>query len=160
MSHTRLSVTFTAFVLALFPGIPALAAQYASPPDAYSLTDTNSLASPQTETFYRDGDMVATDTVFAPAVSQGVNMPHGAHNRSVYDLKDKRGWSWDPTDTSTPCLSGFGSWGDPFEWMSQMFGDDLSQLHPQDLGTDTVAGLKSRARIRQKSGWTKSTDCS
>lgn len=144
MSHKCLRIAFTAFVLALLPGIPALATQYASPPAAYSLTDTNSLASPQTETFYRNGDMVATDSIFAPAVSRGVNMPHGEHIRAVYDLKNKRGWSWDPTDASTPCLSQFGSWGNPFEWMSQVFGDDIAQLHPRKLGTDTVAGLKSQ----------------
>ncbi|MGH8428377.1 MAG: hypothetical protein ACRES7_10430 [Gammaproteobacteria bacterium] len=144
MLHKRLRIAPVAFVLALFPGIPALAAQYASPPNAYTLTDTNSLASPQTVTYYRDGDMVATDTVTAPAVSPAANLPNGSHVRAVYDLKNKRGWSWDPTDASIPCTSGFGDWGNPFEWMSQIFGDDISQLHPQDLGTDTVAGLKSQ----------------
>ncbi|MGH8274107.1 MAG: hypothetical protein ACRES9_07630 [Gammaproteobacteria bacterium] len=144
MLHKCPRIRSIAFVLAVFPVIPALAAQYASPPNVYSLTDTNSLASPQTVTYYRNGDMVATNTVVAPAVSSGVNMPNGAHIRAVYDLKNKRGWSWDPTKASTPCISQFGSWGNPFQWMSQMFGEDISQLHPKGLGTDTVAGLKSR----------------
>jgi len=124
----------------LLVGAGAAGFQYQAAPSAYSLTDHNSLAAPMTETFYRDGDLVMTDVVWAPLVTAWANMPHGEHIRAIYDLAHKTGWSWDPSDASIPCIRAFGTWGNPFEWISQLFGDDLSQLHPKQLDTEMVAG--------------------
>ncbi len=69
---------------------------------------------------------------------------NGQHIRAVYDLKNRRSWSWDPTNLKIPCTGGFGTWGNPFEWLQQTFGSDLASLKAQQVGSETVAGLPSK----------------
>lgn len=125
---------FLAFPL----GLLMLAA--APQPTAYSLTQHNTLTQVAvTEHIYRDGDRVMLDSVWT----------NGQHIRAVYDLKNRRSWSWDPGNLKIPCTGGFGTWGDPFQWFEQTFGGDLSQLRPKQVGTETVAGLPSKIFLAQ-----------
>jgi hypothetical protein len=139
-----------AFVISAFLcvfGVPNLPAQYAKPPDAYSITYTESLMMPNQQVkIFRDGNQVVTEE-FTPQSGQ---MPHESHTRSLLNLDTHKEWTVDLRDSSIPCgistLGGSpGDWsGNPFEWLSAFFEVDLSKTHPPQVGTDTVAGLKAK----------------
>jgi hypothetical protein len=124
-----------------------LQAQYAKPPDAYSISYTESLMMPNQQVkIYRDGNQVVTEE-FTPQSGQ---MPHPSHTRSLLNLQSHKSWTVDLHDPSIPCgLSTQGGdpgdWsGNPFEWLSGFFNIDLSKEHPPQLGTETVAGRKAQ----------------
>ncbi len=121
----------------------AAAAMYSTPPTAYTLTQTNTMSTPQTVTYYRDGNKVYSDVIVKPVDTKYAHLPHGTHVHTIYLLDEKTGWSWDD-DPGTPCTIGFGTWGNPFEWMSQIFGtSDVASLHAKPAGAETIAGFPS-----------------
>ena len=129
----------------LLLGALNLAAQNAKPPEAYSITYTNSLMMPnQTVKMYRDGNQVVTEET-TPKSGQ---MTQATHTRDYLNLTNHEDWTLDLSDSSVLCGMSTqggnpGDWsGNPFEWYSGMFGDDAPKMH--QTGTDTVAGMKAR----------------
>jgi hypothetical protein len=125
---------------------PALA-QYSKPPDAYSISYTESLMMPNQQVkIYRDGNRVLTEE-FTPKSGP---MPQPTHTAASIDLQTHKEISADLQDSSVPCSVGTlggspaGDWsGNPFEWFSQFFDADISKMSPPKIGTDTVAGMKA-----------------
>jgi hypothetical protein len=117
--------------------VPPLLGQYAKPPDAYSLTEINSMFGPPTTMeISRDGSHVSVDQT---APREGY--PNGFHTRAIYDLQTSKTYSMDLNQSTPACGAGnfSGDWGDPFATSGQM-----AQLAPKDLGTDTVNGLPAK----------------
>jgi hypothetical protein len=126
-------------------GVANLPAQYAKPPDAYSISYTESLMMPNQQVkIFRDGNRVVTEE-FTPKSGE---MPHPSHTRSFLKLDSHKEWTLDLQNPSVPCSVSTqggspGDWsGNPFEWLSGMFGDDASKMH--QVGTETVAGLEAK----------------
>jgi hypothetical protein len=121
-----------------------LQGQTVKPPAAYSIThltwiDVSGTPMQQTVTTSSDGARVMNELVMPP----NAKMPKGTHTRSLYDLRTHTSMDWAVDDPTLPCTPGTfsGDWGgDPFQWLSQMFGDDLTPFHPRPVGTDVVAG--------------------
>jgi hypothetical protein len=124
-----------------------LPAQYAKPPDAYSISYSESLMMPNQQVkIYRYGNRVLTEE-FTPKSGP---MPQPTHTVASINLQTHKEISADLQDSSVPCSVGTlggspaGDWsGNPFEWFSQFFDSDLSKLNPPKVGTDTVAGMKA-----------------
>jgi MucB/RseB N-terminal domain len=128
-------------------GVANLPAQYAKPPDAYSISYTESLMMPNQQVkIFRDGNQVVTEE-FTPQSGQ---MPHPSHTRNFLHLDSHKSWTVDLQNPSVPCSVSTqggspGDWGgNPFEWLSGFFGVDLSKEHPAQLGTRVVAGRKAQ----------------
>lgn len=148
----------TRFFICLSLILPAVAAspvmaQYAKPPDAYSISYTESFMMPNQQVkIYRDGNQVVTEE-FTPRSGQ---MQKPTHTRDYINLETHKQWTLDLQDPSVPCgvstLGGSpGDWsGNPFEWLSGFFDIDPSKMHLPEVGTDTIAGMK--ATIFQMAG--------
>jgi hypothetical protein len=147
MFEQQFRFVFLGSLLFFVFGVPNLPAQYAAPPDAYSISYTESLMMPnQQVTIYRDGNEVITEEL-TPRSGQ---MPHATHTRDFMNLTNHKEWTLDLQDTSVPCGistqgGASGDWsGNPFEWLSGFFGIDLAKMHPPQVGTETVAGRKAQ----------------
>jgi hypothetical protein len=111
-------------------------AQYAPPPQSYTLVQQNSLFGPaSTTTFYRDGSKAALDIV-----------QPGTHVRSVYDLQAQTNITWDASQAAAECGNGTfkGDWGDPFVGSAGIMAD-IDKQHPTPAGTETVNGVPAKA---------------
>lgn len=109
----------------------ALHAQFAKAPDAYSVTQINSMmGAPSTQIIARDGDRVVVE-----------NTTGASHTRAIYELKTGKTFSVDLSQPTSSCGAGHfsGDWGDPFGATAQ-----LAQLKPKDLGTDTLIGQPAK----------------
>ena len=110
-------------------------AQYAPPPQAYTVVQNNTLFGPATTTsFYRNGSKAALDIVHP-----------GTHVRSVIDLQAHTSITWDASQAAAECgNSSFkGDWGDPFVFAAGIM-DDLNKQHPTPAGTETVNGVSTK----------------
>jgi hypothetical protein len=129
LSTRRLSLLSPLLVLFFAP--PALA-QYAPAPTAYTVTEANAMFGPPvTTTTYRDGQVAVVDRP-------------SSHSRSYYDLATGRTYTWSTAEADPQCGSGTfsGDWGDPLQT-----GDlttELAKLHPRDLGTELLNGIRAR----------------
>lgn len=116
---------------------PSLRAQYAKAPDAYTVTEVNSMFGPGvTMEISRDGNRAVVEQS-----SPREGSPHGFHTRAIYDLQAGKNYTMDLSTPAGQCSAGnfSGDWGDPFATSGV-----LAQLHPKDLGADTAAGFPVR----------------
>jgi WSC domain len=154
MFERQFRCLFLSSLSILVLGVANLAAQYAKPPDAYSISYTESLMMPnQSVKIYRDAHQVVTEEM-TPRSGQ---MTQATHTRDYLNLNNHEDWTLDLADSSIPCGmstqggSPTGDWsGNPFEWLSGFFGIDLTKTRPPQVGTDTVAGMK--AKVFQMAG--------
>jgi hypothetical protein len=131
------------FATVVFVGLiaPEVRAQYAAPPDAYSVTETNALFGPTVNMqIYRDGSKVLVDSSH-PALAGG----QPSHIRTLYDLQTHRDFTWDLLNTAVPCGNGTfsGDWGDPFAMSAEM-NADLSKQHLTPVGAATLNGIPTK----------------
>jgi hypothetical protein len=114
---------------------PAVFAQYAPAPTAYTATAANSMMGPTvTMQVSRDGDKAVVDQTFS-----------GGHTHTLYDLTAHQTYSWDPANASAPCGRGTfsGDWGDPFAMSAEM-AKEVNSKHPKELGSETVNGFTTK----------------
>jgi hypothetical protein len=133
----RLVVCFALAVAASAGGV-VVGAQYATPPDVYSITQTNSMfVKNERIQVWRDG----SKAVIELTVPAGVGVPKATHVRTLYDLQAHVEFDWDAVDSSVPCIRGTfsGDWGDPFAQSAEMTADLLKQA--TKVGTETVSGM-------------------
>jgi hypothetical protein len=116
-------------------------AQFAPPPDSYSVTETNAMFGPAvTMEIFRDGSKALVDQSHAA-------LPGGqpSHLRTLYDLAAHRSFTWDLLNSAVPCgASSFsGDWGDPFA-MSAELNADMSKQQARPAGAATVNGIATK----------------
>src|SRR5579864_1207380 len=120
---------------------PTIHAQYAPPPQAYTVVETNSMFGPAvTMQIYRDGSRALVDTSHA---AQPGGQP--SHLRTLYDLGTHQNYTWDLLNSDVPCGAGTfsGDWGDPFAMSSEMNGD-LAKQQGKPAGTATLNGVATK----------------
>jgi hypothetical protein len=121
---------------------PEVHAQFAPPPDAYSVTETNAMFGPAaTMEILRDGSKVLVDYQ-----SHAATLPSGhSHLRTLYDLDAHRSFTWDLLNSAVPCgASSFsGDWGDPFA-MSAALNADMSKQQAKPAGAATLNGIATK----------------
>lgn len=120
---------------------PQLRAQYAPPPDAYTVTEVNAMFGPAvTMQVYRDGSKALVD-------SSHEALPGGqaSHLRTLYDLATHRNFTWDLLNSSVPCGGGTfqGDWGDPFALSAEM-NADLAKQHAAPVGGASLNGIATK----------------
>ncbi len=150
MTFTIRRLLLVVFGLAFVPRflVSRLQAQYASPPQTYSITQVNSMVpmAPPGVTFtqkiYRDGSKALMDQSYPPMAKN----PKGYHSRALYDLQAHKNWLWLPDETSMPCGAGTfsGDWGDPFANSPPMTPDALRKLHLREVGMETLNGIATK----------------
>ena len=122
--------------------VSELRAQYAPAPDAYSVTEINSMFGPAvTIHIERDGPRAVIDNSVPPQNATS----KASHTRSLYDLQQKTTLTWDASDDSAGCgKSTFsGDWGDPFASSAQM-SSDLEKQHAKEVGAETLNGIATK----------------
>ena len=135
MSPKRLSVLILTNTLAGFGALPA-AAQYASPPETYSVTQVNIMGgTSMIARIWRDGSKARVDHNSAPAQPGGA----ATHARIIFDLAAHTDVSWDPTAQPPVCGTGTwgGDWGDPFKVSIEM-NSDIQSKHYKPSATEIV----------------------
>jgi hypothetical protein len=121
---------------------PGLRAQYASPPTAYTESESGSMMGvASAKQITRDGSKVLVDESYAADQAH----PKGRHTRTLYDLQAHTNYTWDLVDASAPCAAATfsGDWGDPFA-SSAEFRDGLAKMNPQQIGNETVNGFAAK----------------
>jgi hypothetical protein len=115
-------------------------AQYAPPPEAYTITQVNSMMGPPvTMQIYRDGSKVIIDNTNPPS-QPGAK---GSRVRSLYDLQAHTNTSWSLDEPNPSCGGGTfsGDWGNPF---AADMADELAKQHATQTGVETVNGLSTK----------------
>jgi len=141
MTKCRFVFWSVGFVLLLSLACPDVRAQYAAPPDAYSVTEVNAMmGTPVTMQIYRDGAKALVDQSFS-----GQGSAKSTHTRTLYDLKAKTSLTWDLNNTTLPCgVATFsGDWGDPFAASAEL-NADLAKQHPTQVGAATLNGIPTK----------------
>ncbi len=141
VSKRRSMSKISALALAGF-AVQPLAAQYAPPPETYSVTQVNSMMGPSMITrVWRDGNKARIDSNI-PASAPGAA---ATHVRTIYDLAAHTSTSWDPTAQSPQCGSGKwgGDWGDPFQASIEMT-KDLAAKQAKPAGTEMVNNVSAK----------------
>jgi hypothetical protein len=133
---------FVLFAVILLAGLiaPEIQAQYAPPPDAYSLTEVNSMFGPAVNMqVYRDGSKAVIDQTRAAQGDQG------SHTRTFYDLQSHRSYTWVPGSTPVSCGAATfsGDWGDPFASAAEA-NSDLAKQHATQVGSATLNGFPTK----------------
>ncbi len=121
---------------------PPLQAQYAAPPSAYTITETNpAMGAPATMKIYRDGSKAVVDRETPSRTPGGAAF----HVRSFYDLEKHESHEWDLAAAGPPCSDSrfSGDWGDPFAASAEAH-TQLAGAHPVDAGTATFAGIAAK----------------
>ena len=142
MSKTQTVLWLASIAMAGGFAAPGLRGQYASPPTAYTETETGSMMGvASNKTITVDGSKVLVDESYPPDPA----FPKGRHTRTLYDLQAHTNYSWSLIDTSQPCsASAFqGDWGDPFA-SSTEFRGQLQAMNPKTLGNETVNGFNAK----------------
>jgi hypothetical protein len=140
MSQRQFVPLFAIVLLAGFVA-PEVRAQYAPPPNAYSVTEVNSMFGPEVHMqVYRDGLKVLLDQSYA---AQPGGKP--GHTRTLYDLQSHRNFTWDLLNKDVPCGGGTfsGDWGDPFAMSAEM-NADLAKQHLNPVGGATLNGIPTK----------------
>ena len=120
---------------------PPANAQYRPAPEAYIITEVNSMFGPAvTMQIYRDGSKVLVDQ--SNATASGAQ---GSHLRTLYDLATHQNFTWDVSNHAAPCTGGkfSGDWGDPFAFSAEM-NADLANQRAAPAGGATVNGIPTR----------------
>ncbi len=141
MSKRQFVLWFASAVLLVNVMTPQGRAQYAPPPQTYSVTEVNSMFGPAVNMqIYRDGSKVLVDQSHAA-------LPGGqpAHLRTLYDLETHRNFTWDLIHSNVPCGGGTfsGDWGDPFAMSAEMTAD-LAKQHATPIGSATLNGIPTK----------------
>jgi hypothetical protein len=122
-------------VLVLTASALALHAQYAKPPQRYSLTEMNSMFMPGAVLeITRDGTRAVVDQTYSTN-----------HVRTYYDLQSGKSYSLDLKNAAAGCSPGTftGDWGDPFTMSADLNGQ-LVKAGAKPSATETVNGAASR----------------
>jgi hypothetical protein len=138
---SRLGVLWCAVLTVLIAGASPANAQYHLAPDAYTITEVNSMFGPAiTMQIYRDGSKVLVDQSNATAIGS-----QGSHLRTLYDLATRQNFTWDVSNQAVPCTGGnfSGDWGDPFAFSAEM-NADLARQKAVPAGGATVNGIPTR----------------
>jgi len=128
------------FGLVFVPNL--LQAQDASPPQTYSLTQTDSrFVEGLTKKIYRDGSKALIDRSYPPRAKN----PKGMHIRTLYDLQAHTQYTWDLLDTSVPCGAGTfsGDWDDPFAFSAQLLSES-AKGKPKVMGREMMNGIETK----------------
>lgn len=141
MTFTIRRLLFVVFGLACVPSflVSRLQAQYAAPPQTYSLTETQAmLPEGSILKIYRDGSKVLTDMSYPPMAEK----PKGFHVRTLHDLQAKTQYTWDLIDASVPCGAATfsGAWEDPFAYF-RVTTADLAKQNAKLLRKETLSGI-------------------
>lgn len=137
MSQRQCRKWLTVFAYVTGVASPSLLAQCAKAPDAYSVTEINSMFGPVgTMEISRDGNWAVVDRSYSHE-----GYPNGIRTRAIYDLQAGKTYSLDLNQTAAQCGAGrfSGDWGDPFAMSAE-----LVKLNPKDAGTDTVNGIPAK----------------
>jgi|GEM_PF-1342444 len=137
MSLRPCSKCLIVFVFLAGLASPSLFAQYAKAPDAYSVTEINSMFGPtSTMEVWRDGNRAVLDQSYLSAGASS-----GGHTRQIFDLKAGKSYSLDLSQAGGQCSAGniSGDWGDPFATTAE-----LTKLNAKEVGTDTVLGMAAK----------------
>src|ERR1700722_20561975 len=129
-------------VVAGMIAVPQMRAQFAKPPETYSVTEVNGmLAAGGMMQIYRDGAKALTDVV----VSTGGGSTPTSHTRTLYDMQAHTIYSWTAGDASGSCSNGSytGDWGEPFAASATMTAD-LAQPGVKQTGTETLNGFATK----------------
>jgi hypothetical protein len=92
---------------------------YATPPDTYSLTETNVMFTPDlTMTIIRDGNRAVMDQSAPPSRK----IPAGFHTKTYLQLPDGKSYTVDMLNPAGPCKVGSAklTWTDPFAMAAQL----------------------------------------
>jgi hypothetical protein len=107
-------------------------AQYAPPPQQYSLTNVNT---DETLHISRDGSKALIDT----HVPKGPHQPVEVHTRTIVDIPSKTDLTWDLLDPKIPCdVPATGDWGDPFGYWDQTLQGEPA---PKKVGKEMLNGM-------------------
>jgi hypothetical protein len=123
------------------PGAPA---QSAKPPEAYSMTEVNSMMGPSmTMQIDRDGSHVVVESTIA--TQPGAAPSASSHTRTYYDLQNHKNYTLSLSDAAAVCSRGdfTGDWGDPFEVAAGLM-KELAPQNPKQIGTETVNGFATK----------------
>jgi hypothetical protein len=138
MSRRALERWLTVFACLTGVASPStLLAQDPKAPDAYTVTEVNSMFGPTaTMEISRDGSRAVIDQTVARD-----GYPNGFHTRAIYDLQTGKTYALDLNQAVVGCSAGTfsGDWGDPFAASA-----GLATLKPKDLGVDTVNGTAAK----------------
>jgi hypothetical protein len=158
---SRRQVVLSVASVLLFNFSSQLHAQSAPPPDAYSVTQVNSMMGPAvTMQVYRDGSKALVEQSYLTQ-SGG----QSSHTRTLYDLQAHETYSWDASNAGVSCARGTfsGDWGDPLALAAELSAD-LAKQHPNQIGAETLNGIstkvmeaetpdgKAKAWVDEKSG--------
>jgi hypothetical protein len=122
-------------VLVLTASALALHAQYAKPPETYSLTEMNSMFMPGAVLeITRDGTRAVVDQTYSTN-----------HIRTYYDLHAGKSYTLDLTNPAANCSAGTftGDWGDPFVMSAGLTGQ-IAKARSKSTATETVNGFASQ----------------
>jgi hypothetical protein len=134
MSKWGMSFAWAGLALMGSASAPLLRAQYAAPPQQYTVTQMDAMmGGASTVKVYRDGSKAL------------VERPDGnPPMREYVDLASKRTVSWNLKDQSACATGTFGGdWGDPFASSAEM-NADLAKQHAASLGAENVNGFATK----------------
>ncbi|MGO9257526.1 MAG: hypothetical protein ACLQU1_14620 [Bryobacteraceae bacterium] len=123
---------------------PGAQAQFAKPPEAYSVTEVSAMMGPSMAMkIDRDGAQVVVESTLAPPA--GGSPAPASHTRTYYDLRNHKNYTLDLGNPSAVCSRGdfSGDWGDPFE-MSAGLMKELAPQNPRQTGSETVNGFATK----------------
>lgn len=135
MSKRRWGILCGGLAVAWSCAAPPLRAQYAKPPETYTVTQVNSMmGASSTMKVYRDGSKAVIE-----------HLDSNPPMREYVDLVARKTVSWSLKDASNTCGSGTfsGDWGDPFVGSAELSGE-LAQQHATTVGSETVNGFATK----------------
>lgn len=138
---SRPGVLWCALFATLIAVVPEAGAQYEPAPEAYTITEVNSMFGPTvTMQIYRDGSKVLVDQSHEAAAGG-----QGTHIRTLYDLGTHENFTWDVSNRAVPCGRGTfsGDWGDPFALSAEM-NADLTKQKAAPVGGATLNGIPTK----------------
>jgi hypothetical protein len=113
-------------------------AQTAKAPEAYSVTEVNTMMGPSmTMKIDRDGAHAVVEATITPQPGAAPST-----TRTYYDLQNHKNYTLSLSDAAAVCSRGdfSGDWGDPFE-MSAALMKELAPKHPREIGAETLNGF-------------------
>jgi hypothetical protein len=142
MKHRTIRVGWlgSMVVLASLIGLGGCA-QTAKAPDAYSVTEVNTMMGPSMiMKIDRDGAHAVVEATITPQPGAAPST-----TRTYYDLQNHKNYTLSLSDAAAVCSRGdfSGDWGDPFE-MSAALMKELAPQHPREIGVETVNGFATK----------------
>lgn len=125
---------------------------YAPPPDAYSITELNSMFTPNlTMTIVRDGNRALMDQMAPPSQKN----PKGFHTKTYLELPGGKTYTIDVLNPSAPCRVGSAQleWSDPFALSAQLHKQLDVRVRKDRVG-EPINGIPSHLVIMpQLNAW-------